>query len=323
MKKNKLALGDRMIISFVRLININPEKKDKVIKKLKLYQKLANLQPLSLKRGFERLKFSPNNVPIEIVKRKNSQSKTIVLVAHGGAFIMGLMNTYRNLYVEFNRKDDDIHVAVVDYRVAPQHKYPLAHDDIMTSFNFLIDELGYKPGNIVLVGDSSGGNLILSLLLKLRDSNRELPKAAVVMSPWIDFSGSGDSYSNNYSSDIIFGRRNIKPSHEGLQKVLKSGIFSYVTDADRNDPYVSPIHGQYHNMPPMLVIAGENEMLLSDALTLTDKIREFAGDVQLLVGKGMFHSYPVFPRIFPSGKRTIREVVNFVKIQTTTKKDAS
>ena len=303
-------------MSVVRRINLNPEKKDKVLKKLKLYQKMGKLVPHTLKRGYERNIYSANGVPIEIYKRKDSNPQKLILIVHGGVFIMGLMNTYRNLHLEIGKVIDNAAVVVFDYRIVPDHRYPAAHDDMDTAWEFVQTELGYNPRGIVLMGDSSGGNLILSLLLKLRDGNRPMPAAAAVMSPWTDLSASGESYKKNYNNDIIFGRRKSALDEEKIEKLRKCGVFSYAEGTDRNNPYLSPVLGEYHGMPPVLMTAGSHEMLLDDTLTVAEKIKAAGGEVRVIIGEGMFHSYPLFYMLSPAAKKTFKEVLLFLKEHT-------
>jgi len=305
-------LRDKMAVSMVKMINTNPEKKDKMVKKFKFYAKLGVYR---LKRGFERADYGVSGVSLEIYKRKGTNPEKLVYVLHGGGFIMGLFSVYRNLHNVYSDAANGAAVALIDYRTAPEHKYPAAHDDAEAGWEFL-QGLGYKPENTVLVGDSAGGNLVLSLLLKLRDTGKPLPAAAAVMSPWTDFSASGESYRTNYSLDALFGRKNSDPDDEKIQQLLASGVFSYGADADKNDPYLSPVLGEYHGMPPILMTAGSHEMLLDDTLTVAEKIKAAGGNIKVIVGEGMFHVYPLFYMLSPTAKEAFREVLGFLREYT-------
>lgn len=307
-----MKLRDKLTISVVgAFANFNPEKKDRVVKKFKFLGKLGKF-PFRLKRGFEKISYNVNGVPLEIFKRKDTGSKKLVFIIHGGAFIMDVVNTYRILHSKISDAANGAAVAIVDYRTAPDYIYPAAHDDVMAGWEYLL-KLGYLPQNIILVGDSSGGNLVLSLLLKLRDQNKPMPAAAVAMSPWADLTAAGESYKRNYNLDIMFGRKKSVVDDSKLQKILECGVFAYAKDADRRDPYLSPVFGDYHGMPPTLLTVGSSEMLLDDTLTIAGKIKAEGGDVKVIVGEGMFHVYPLFYQFSPKAKETFLSILSFIK----------
>ncbi len=307
-------LRDKIAVSIIRLVNVNPEKKDRVIKKLKFFTRLGRLVPGRPKRGFERVEYDANGVPLEIFKRKNTDPEKLVFIIHGGVFIMGMVNTYRAMHRMVSDAADGAAVAIIDYRTAPESKYPAAHDDVMAGWEFL-KGLGYKPRDIILMGDSSGGNLVLSLLLRLRDNGAEMPAAAVLMSPWTDLTAAGESYRTNYRRDIIFGagsRNGGLPDDSVIRKMLDCGVFSYARDADRRDPYLSPVFGGYHGMPPVLMTVGGYEMLLCDTLAVAEKINAAGGSAEVIVGKGMFHAYPLYYQLSPAAKEAFGKILAFI-----------
>ena len=310
-----MKLRDKIAVFLARRINLNPEKSDDSVKRIKLYEKRAKLGVYKLKRGFERTDYEVNGVPLELYKRKGSESKKLIFIVHGGAFILGLINIYRNLHAKISDAANGAAVAVIDYRTAPDYLYPTAHDDVRAGWEFL-KHLGYNPCDIVLMGDSSGGNLVLSLLLKLRDEDKAMPAAAVLISPWTDLLATGASYKSNYTCDAIFGRKKGVLDESIIQKLLESGIFAYAGSADRGDPYLSPVLGEYHGMPPMLMTAGSHEMLLDDTLTVSKKIKAAGGDVKVIVGEGMFHVYPLLHSISPTAKKTFNAILIFLREHT-------
>ena len=308
-----MKLRDKMAVSLVKRLNMNPEKKDKVVKKVKLYGKLGRLLiPHRLKRGFERTVYDVSGVPLDLYKRKGSNPKKMIYVVHGGVFILGLLNLWRNLHAKLSNAAHGAAVAVIDYRTAPEHKYPAAHDDVRAGWQF-IQGLGYEPRDIVLMGDSSGGNLVLSLLLSLRDEGKLLPAAAVTMSPWTDLLATGASYKTNYCRDVIFGRKSGVGLDENImQRLLECGVYSYAADADRSDPYLSPAYGEYHDFPPVLMTVGSHEMILDDTLSVAEKLKAAGGSVKVIVGEGMFHIYPLLRSLSPTGRKTFMEILSFI-----------
>ena len=294
----------------MRAININPEKKDKVVKRLKLYSKVRG--PIK-RRGFETSKVNANGVPLEITKPVGSTSKKLVFIVHGGVFVMPLMDMYRKLALDCYKELDDVVVINIDYRVAPEHVYPAAHDDVLTAWNYITGDMGFKPKNIVIFADSAGGNLSLSLTAKLRDAGLEKPAALALMSPWIDLSASGASYKGNYDKDILFGRRKTKLDENELRtQLLKCGVFAYVAGHDNKDPHLSPVFAEYHNFVPTLICVGGHEMLLDDSLTLFKKLSDAGGEVETIIGKGMFHCYPLASDFSPTAKIDFHKILHFI-----------
>ena len=292
---------------------MNPEKKDKVIKKVKLYGKLGRLQPHRLTHGFERAVYDVSGVSMDIYRRKGAQPKKAIYVVHGGVFILGLLNLWRNLHAKLSNAAHGAAVAVIDYRTAPEHKYPAAHDDVRAGWEFLLN-LGYEPRDIVLMGDSSGGNLALSLMLTLRDEGKPMPAAAVLMSPWTDLLATGASYRQNYNRDVIFGRKKGVLDEGIMQRLLECGVFSYAHDADRSNPYLSPYYGQFHDFPPVLLTVGSHEMLLDDALRVAEKLKAAGVSVDVIVGEGMFHIYPLLHSLSPTGKYAFQKILAFLGV---------
>jgi monoterpene epsilon-lactone hydrolase len=159
---------------------------------------------------------------------------------------------------------------------------------------------GVSSCNIVFVGDSAGGGLALATLLALRDKGIPLPGAAVALSPWTDLRCTGESYRSN-------ARKCLAP--EGTWTAFSK---HYVGDHDPGAPLVSPLHGDLHGLPPMLIVAGGDEILRDDATGFADKARAAGVDVTLRVGKGMFHCYPVCAPLFPEATRAMGEICAFI-----------
>ena len=304
-------LRDKIAVSMIRAINMNPEKRDRVVKKAKLYGALGMLQPYFLRPGFERTVYHTSGISLEIYKRKGTQPKKLILIVHGGVFIIGLLSLWRNLHGPLSDAGHGAAVALVDYRTAPKHTYPAAHNDVCAAWEFL-QVLGYAPSDMVLLGDSSGGNLALSLMLRLRDEAKPLPAAAVLISPWTDMTASGASYLTNYNVDAVFGRKKGIPSASTIETLLECSVFSYAGNADRRDPYLSPIYAKFHNLPPVLMTAGSHEMLLDDTLTVAEKLKAADGSVQVIIGEGMFHIYPLLYKMSPTAKETFGKILEFI-----------
>lgn len=226
----------------------------------------------------------------------------IVLQLHGGGYYGRLKNTYRNmagLYLELSKGFD---VLSIDYRVAPANPYPAALEDAVAAYSWILEQ-GYDSSRIFVAGDSAGGGLALALTMYLRDHDMAMPRGIITMSAWTDLTRSGESYQENFEIDPVFGR-----SQDSL--VFQDG---YYQQNDPKEPYISPIMGDYHGFPPMLMQVGEYEMLLSDTLTVADKARQAGVQVKEHTYPGMFHVFQMGLLLYPESKEAWQEVGVFLR----------
>jgi len=267
------------------------------------------------RRGYKFKKVKVDGVKTEVFKKKKDASDNLVFVLHGGAYISRMMFYYRLLNKRYSKASNGGTVIHYQYRCAPEHIYPAALEDTMKVWDWVLEQ-GWKPENIIIVGDSAGGHLAMDLLLKLHDTGREMPRAGVLMSPWIDMTASGDSYVYNYKVDPVFGIRGYTPTQEEVRELLmKSELYMWLGDNDREDPYISPALAEYDNTyPPMWVTAGGNEMLLSESETLVKKLQDAGVDATLYVPDGMFHAYPIY-ELFPEAQKALKLIFQFIHDQ--------
>ena len=191
---------------------------------------------------------------MELLTPKAADNGEVVLQLHGGGYIAKIRNAYRDFAVRYS-KIDQYRVLSVDYRVAPQHPYPAAFQDAIEAYRWLLYS-GFSGDRIILAGDSAGGGLVLALAMYLRDQSMPLPKKLVMMSPWTDLTASGPSYQENYENDPLFGNTRESMIYNG----------EYAGTQDPKLPYISPLFGDFHGLPPMLFQVGSLEMLLSDSV---------------------------------------------------------
>jgi epsilon-lactone hydrolase len=203
-----------------------------------------------------------------------------ILHFHGGAHIGGSLAFARSLCARIGQATAAT-VVSVDYRLAPEHPFPAAFDDALAAYRGLIDG-GVVPGGLVLLGDSSGGGLVYSLLLALQAGGAPRPAGAVLLSPWVDLHLTGASVRTRAADDPI-----LTPAFLAL------GAASYVPDGTE-DPLASPLPADPSGLPPLLVLAGTAEILFDDAIRLTDRASAAGVDVTLDVGEGLVHIWPVF-----------------------------
>jgi acetyl esterase/lipase len=232
-----------------------------------------------------------------------STTKRVILYLHGGAYIKGLKHL-SSLYKYFSAElavACEAEVWIPDYRLAPEYPYPAALEDVYRAYQSLLVK-GVEPHNLFIMGDSAGGGLTLALLMKLRDEEKPLPKAAVTLSAWTDLALTGESMIKRDDLDPMFS---FKPLADVPPLIIEKG--------QEKDPYISPLYGTYEELPPLMMFIGGHEILYDDTLRVADKAKKAGVNVTLEIDEAMPHVYPVFAGILPEGKRALDQIALFVK----------
>jgi acetyl esterase/lipase len=208
--------------------------------------------------------------------------KYVILHCHGGGYSTG-SSLYARTLTSKLAASTSMDVLCFDYRLAPEHPYPSAAEDAMKVWNCLM-LLGYGARDIILTGDSAGGNLALALTLKLKEEGRLLPRGIVLMSPWTDLTSSGSSFETKANLDPVLDRNYIDRMVE-----------AYAPGQNLKSPFISPLFGDFEGFPPTYIQVGENEILLSDSLRLHQAFVDANVSVKLDVYKGMWHVFQMSP----------------------------
>lgn len=203
----------------------------------------------------------------------------VMLYLHGGGYTCGGMN-YAVGCGSLLAQECGVNVFCPAYRLAPEHPFPAALEDALESYRYLLSK-GYLPEQICLVGESAGGGLCYSLCLKLRELGEPLPGAIVAISPWTDLTASGLSYEENRARDVSLTEKQLRFFAESYGKDLR-------------DPLVSPLFGDLTGMPPSALFVGGDEIMLSDARSLHEKLLESGCVSQLRVCPGRWHGYLLY-----------------------------
>lgn len=242
------------------------------------------------------------SVAAEGVSTPGVDDHHVLLYVHGGGYVMGSCASYRVVAATFARVAQ-ARVLVLDYRLAPEHPFPAALDDCIAAYRWLL-ESGIQPKHLVVVGDSAGGGLVLATLVSLRQAAIPLPAGAVLISPWLDMTLSAASYTTNAEADFIDSR-----------DLLLEMRQRYLGERDPHSPLASPLFADVHGLPPMLVYAGSDEVLLDDAIHLAERLRHVGGSVELQIGEGFWHTWPVTAatRPFPEGTLALDHIGDFVR----------
>lgn len=239
---------------------------------------------------------SADGVPCEWLIPQGSPPNQALVYLHGGGFVLGVTPQHIGMVAHLARTMG-VRALMVDYRLAPEHPYPAALDDCVAAYRWLLRQ-GLAPQNIVLAGDSAGGNLALTTLMKLRDGGEPLPAAAACLSPVADLTE--------------------RPGPARFQdpllplKAVRFYNTSYVAQGDAHDPLISPIYGDWRGLPPLLVHVGEEEMLRDDAVRLAAAARAAGVDVRLEVYPRMWHVWQLFPAL-PQAIASLDDIARFLK----------
>ncbi len=241
--------------------------------------------------GIDGLKISPAH-----------PGKKVIFYIHGGGFVLGLQDTiHHHGYLPNLAYSTNAVIYEIDYRVAPEHPFPAAVDDVLTGYQALLTS-GIDPKNIVVMGDSAGGTLTLSLMLKLRDLGLPLPSGSIAFSPATAPVHSVDSYHTRADLDPMF-----------TQDIL-SHVYTpaYTSPEHHLSPYLHPLYGEYKGLPPMLIFVGGCEMLYDHSVLVANKARLAGVDVTLDIHEDMIHAYPVLHDLYDEAKAAMHKVVEFM-----------
>jgi monoterpene epsilon-lactone hydrolase len=188
----------------------------------------------------------------------------------------------------------------LDYRLAPEHRFPAALDDAVAGYRWMIGQ-GIDPREIVLAGDSAGGGLLLSLLVSLRDQGVPLPSAGACLSAWTDLAGTGESLDRNEKSDPIF-----------YSDVVRHGSRVYLGEESPRNPLASPLYADLHGLPPLLFHVSSSEVLLDDSTRLAARVRESGGEAELKIWDRLPHVWQVLTGFTPEADASLREIADFL-----------
>jgi len=207
-------------------------------------------------------------VPVEIVDPEHQSHAKTILYCHGGGFCIGSPRTHREL-TAWLAKTLRARVVVPDYRLAPEHPYPGASDDMIAVYKALVSS-GVLPENLAIAGDSAGGNLALVTLLRLKELEEALPAATVLYSPWVDLRCMSESYMTKKATDPLLTGGWLRRMRE-----------RYSNGIELTDPHLSPVFGDLSGLPPVLIHTGSEEVLLNDSLLLVRHLKEQGNEAHL------------------------------------------
>ena len=263
---------------------------------LKTAQPIVNRIPLMNQRSYQTTFFTLKPLPSDVIYDEiedfsykaewvippEEDPEKVIFYTHGGGYGMGDLISSRALIAPIAKKTG-IRVFSFEYRLAPEHPFPAAFDDAKKAYEYVLGQ-GYSPGNIIAFGESAGGGLAVSNILRLIAEGKEAPKCLVTISPWSDLTATGQTYFLNEDKDPLL-----------RGKYLKRLADSYVGDDSPLNPYISPAFASYDDrFPPTLIQAGSDEVLLDDSKLLYNAMKDGGVDVDIEIYPKMWHVFHIW-----------------------------
>jgi acetyl esterase/lipase len=236
-----------------------------------------------------------DGVPCVWIIPDDSPKDKVLLYLHGGGFVYGLTSLHMEM-VAYLAKKMGMRSLMVDYRLGPKYPFPAALDDCVSAYCWLLKQ-GISAQQIGIAGDSAGGNLTLTTMMKLQSDGLPLPAAAACLSPVADLT---DRDSRSKSNDPLLHPRAVKIYHR-----------SYLADNDAHNPFISPVFGDWHGLPPLLVHAGEDEILRQDALRIAELAKAAGVEVRLEIYPRMWHVWQIFMGL-PQATQSLDDIAQFL-----------
>jgi monoterpene epsilon-lactone hydrolase len=242
-----------------------------------------------------------NGVPGEWSIIPSSDPSRVLMFFHGGGYCSGSIVSHRRLVSEAGRAAG-VRTLAIAYRLAPEHPFPAAYDDVLTAWRFLRDQ-NIAGAHIAIGGDSAGAGLALALIGRLRDAKEELPGCAWLISPWTDLTMSGSTLSSKEAVDPLIHKQYLI---ELADAYLPAGM-------DRKDPRVSPLYADLKGFPPVLIQVGSAETLLDDATRFAAVAGAADVRVTLEIWPQMIHAWPLWNARLEPGRRALASAGAFIR----------
>ncbi|MCR5537007.1 MAG: alpha/beta hydrolase [Succinivibrio sp.] len=247
--------------------------------------------------------YSAAAVPVEKFTNTAIDSDRVVLQCHGGGYVLGLNQGYRFFAQRQAQALQARTIYTFDYRHAPKHTHPAALEDAVTVYRQLLSE-GCDPHKLLVIGDSAGGNLALSLCLKLRELKLPQPQGLILISPWT-------ALNELPSRTAYFKRDKVLGEHTPLNQAVASP--AYAEGYALSSPELSPVYADLSGLPPLLIQAGGYEILRSDSEMLKEAADRYGLEARLSIYPGMPHDFPLVMPDLPQSQSAFEEMGAFAQ----------
>lgn len=279
---------------------------------IRIFYKKEVLEDISVQRGYlgrlqklvppplkvEANEFMADGVACEWILPEDKISTQLVFYLHGGAYVTKMPVLHRS-FLHRLAAVSSAQYLMVDYRLAPEFPFPAALADALTAYQWLLRQ-GWRPNQIMIAGDSAGGGLAMALLQVIRDFKIPLPVGAILISPWTDLTGSGESNNTRIEEDVLLDWEN-----------LAECARDYAGKESLKHPWISPLFGDFHGLPDTLILVGDAEILRDDSTRLADRMRADGVQVELVVEPYMGHVYPALAAL-PEAQKAMKMIGEFI-----------
>jgi monoterpene epsilon-lactone hydrolase len=239
-------------------------------------------------------------VPAFLFTPPDAEESRIGLYLHGGGYVYGSRMSHGSLAAEAARAAG-CPMLHLEYRRAPEHPYPAALEDAVSAYGALLAD-GRPPNSVAVVGDSAGGGLVFGALMAARDRGLPMPRAAACISPWVDLAATGETFRTKEADDPMITTQTVALVTD-----------SYLAGTSPETPYASPLYGDVHGFPPILIQVGEREMLLSDAERFAAKLAAAGSPVTLEVWPGMVHVWHLHHTRLAKARQALARLGRFLQ----------
>jgi epsilon-lactone hydrolase len=239
-------------------------------------------------------------VPAEWSSTAGADPTSVVLYLHGGGFRFGSAASHRGLVTNLGSLAG-VRTLTLEYRLAPEHRFPTPMDDALAGYRSLLDQ-GLDPARIAVAGDSAGGGMAISLLVAAREAGLPLPGAALCLSPYVDMMFEGRSMVTKQAQDVVVRR-------EDLSWLMDQ----FIAVEDRSDPRASPILADLAGLPPVMIQIGSHEVLLDDATRLAARLAAADVRVRLDVWPRMPHVWQLYAGMLSEGWQALEQAAGFLR----------
>jgi monoterpene epsilon-lactone hydrolase len=220
-----------------------------------------------------------------------------ILYFHGGGYRMGSPAAWAN-FASRLAAATGCRVVVPDYRLAPEHPFPAGLHDALSVYRAVIENDGTPP---IIGGDSAGGGLACAVALACEAAALDVPRKAILLSPWLDLTVTNPAYASR-KSDLFFPRESAQEAAE-----------QYLQGHDAGDPLASPLKGDLSAFPDSLIFASSDECLIGDALAFQSLLAEAGVPVETHLVPGMTHVWPVIAPALPESQAALTAIGRFVR----------
>ncbi|UQA63101.1 alpha/beta hydrolase [Polyangium aurulentum] len=265
----------------------------------RLQDKDGDREARRMRRAVERREATVGGVPGEWFTPRGKSPARTILYLHGGGFMEGSSRTHAEMLMRL-ALESDARLFAPNYRLAPEHPFPAQLDDTRAVYRALLAD-GVRPEDLVVAGDSAGGNLTIVLLASLRDAGEPLPSRAAALSPWTDLPDRSGSLQANASRDWA------------APEDFDRWVAQYVGSHDPRNPLISPAYADLHGFPPLRVEVGTAEMLLDQVRAFADRARKAGVPLDYREHDGMVHDCYLFAAYFQNCKQALCDLATWIR----------